>query len=106
MVAPQSDPAEAIIGYSQKSSRDREARITTAISTANGRKKTIVESRAAINHKPHHDKRPPKSVIKKPRILVRLDPLNHHCSRITIRRIQPQSRSLGLIKRAISPPPT
>jgi len=42
----------------------------TAISTDSGRKKTIVESRAAINHRPHHDIRPPKIEIKKDRIIV------------------------------------
>jgi hypothetical protein len=40
--------------------------MTTAISTASGRKKTIVESRAAINHKPHHDKKKAKIVAKNP----------------------------------------
>jgi site-specific recombinase XerC len=69
MAAPQSDPMEAIIGYSQKRWGIREVRMITAISTASGRKKTIVESRAAINHKPHHDIRPPKMARKKPRII-------------------------------------
>jgi len=41
-----------------------------AISTDNGIKKTIVESRAAINHRPHHDMRPPKIETKKDRIIV------------------------------------
>jgi hypothetical protein len=40
------------------------------MSTATGRKKTMVESRAAINHRPHHDIRPPKIEIKKARIIV------------------------------------
>ena len=41
----------------------------TAISTANGKKNTIDESSAAINHSPHHDIRDPKIVTKKPLII-------------------------------------
>src|SRR5678809_561399 len=69
MAAPQTVPAVASMGYSQKNWRDREVRITTAISTARGRKKIIDASRAAINHKPHHDSKLPKTVTKKARIL-------------------------------------
>jgi hypothetical protein len=43
--------------------------MTTAMSTASGRKKIIDESSAAITNKPHEDKKPPKIDAKKPRII-------------------------------------